>query len=97
MSTEGPNKFHPLTEVSKALAKPVSWYEKKARRVCRAMEDIYSGGYTFEQTAEFHNCRPEELGVAFAVFGMQAMDLIEAQRVVSALLFPIYDTKRPSS
>ncbi len=49
------------------------------------MLDIWDGSYNFQDTAKYHGYTPEELGVAFAVFGVQAMEIMQQRSVVSVL------------
>ena len=72
------------SEDAAALAKPVSFYEKKTRQMYQAMQDIWNGRYTFQQTADYDGYTLEELGVAFAVFGVQAMEIVQQRNVVSS-------------
>lgn len=73
---------HDLSERTAALAKPVSHYERKTRQIHQAMQDIWSGRYSFQQTAEYYGYTPEELGVALAVFGTQTMEIVQQRNVV---------------
>ena len=66
-----------------ALAQPVSFYDKKTRQIYDAMQGIYSGHYNFKQTTQYYGYTTEELGVAFAVFGVQAMEIVHQRNVVS--------------
>ena len=66
-----------------ALAQPVSFYEKKTHQIYDAMQGIYSVQHTFEQTAEYYGYTAEELGIAFAVFGVQVMEIVHQRSVVS--------------
>lgn len=77
------------SEHAAALTKPVSFYEKKTRQMYQAMQDIWNGRYTFQQTADYHGYTPQELGTTFAIFGVQAMDIVQQRNVVSSCLgFP---------
>ena len=80
------NPARASSEHAAALAKPVSFYEKKTRQMYQAMQDIWNGRYTFQQTAGYYGYTPEELGTAFAVFGVQAMDIVQQRNVVSSYL-----------
>lgn len=71
------------SERAAALAKPVSFYERKTRQMHQAMLGIWEGSYTFQQTAEYYGYTSEELGVAFAIFGVQSMETIQQRNVVS--------------
>ena len=86
-SISKPESKHAPSAVDKqyaeALAKPVSSYERKTKGIHTAMKNIYDGRYSFEETAEYHDCTVEELGTMFAVFGMQAMEIGKQRGVVS--------------
>ena len=71
------------SEDTAALAKTASFYEKKTHQMYQAMQDIWNGRYTFQQTVDYHGYTPQELGTAFAIFGVQAMDIVQQRNVVS--------------
>ena len=89
-TTKGDTRQHPPAARSaldlryaEALAKPVSFYEKKTREIHQAMWGMYEHGYTFQETADYHGYTIEELGAAFATFGIQAMQIVKERNVVS--------------
>ena len=65
-----------------ALAKPVSFYEQKAATVHEAMNDIWKGT-NFADVATKYNKSQDQLGQAFAVFGVQTMNMLEGQDIIS--------------
>lgn len=67
---------------SDAMAKPVSFYDKKAKEVHAAMRDIFDERIPFLEVAKKYNFKPENLAVAFAVFGVQAMEIVNTRDIV---------------
>lgn len=69
-----------------AMAMPVSFFDKKAKEVHSAMRDVVDHNMDFNEVAKKYIYKPGALAVAFAVFGTQAMNIINAEGVVSVAL-----------
>ena len=72
-----------------AMALPASHYDHKAHLIHLAMKDIVYNNMTLSIVALKYNYTAEELSVAFAVFGTQCMDIINAEGVVSFLCLSV--------
>ena len=84
--TPSPSRSAPGTpstdeQRTKALSKPVSFYESKSRSVHAAILEIW-GGAPFLEVATKYKQTPENLASAIAVFAKQAMDLTREKGVV---------------
>lgn len=74
---------HPQGQIAAtALAKPVSNFVNKSRLAHNMMQDLFWERKTIEDVCKEHNLTKEKLIIGFAVFGVQAMEIVEAKTMV---------------
>ena len=79
------NDPKPQSKAEIALSKDIYYFARKSEAVHSAIKEVWAG-IPFLDVAKKYNKSPEEMAVAFAVFGKQAIDISREKGVVSPSL-----------